>query len=132
MGLRSFRGPQKQERKNDHNSIIFWAKNKVSSNFIWEKLMEFLLFNEVLKNLIFFQLPIKKVGFITLILSKFQIINANLWSVYSKRYEFMVYTFICAFWKIIFFWLLRPSKSSGALKKDSTFGFLTFEYALKN
>ena len=49
--------------------------------------MEFLLFNEVLKNLIFFQLPIPKVGFIMLILSKFQIINAkfiakylNLWS----------------------------------------------------
>ena len=39
--------------------------------------MEFLLFNEVLKNLIFFQLPIKKVGFITLILSTFQILNAN-------------------------------------------------------
>ena len=29
------------------------------------------------------------------------------------------------------FLLLRPSKSSGALKKDPTFGFLTFEYALK-
>ena len=55
--------------------------------------MEFLLFNEVLKNLIFFQLPIKKVAFITLILSKFQIINANLWS----RYEFMVG------WDIFFF-----------------------------
>jgi hypothetical protein len=59
--------------------------------------MEFLLFYEVLKNLIFFQLPIKKIGFITLILSKFQILNANLWSIYSKRFEFMVYTFICAF-----------------------------------
>ena len=33
---------------------------------------------------------------------------------------------------IIFsFLLLRPSKSSGALKKDPTFGFLTFGYALK-
>ena len=96
------------------------------------ELMKFLLFNEVLKNLIFFQLPIKKVAFMTLILSKFQSLNANLWSIYSKRFEFMVYTFICAFWKIIFFWLLRPSKSSGALKKDSTFGFLTFGYALKN
>ena len=53
--------------------------------------MEFLLFNEVLKNLIFFQLPIKKVGFIPLILSKFQILNANLWSICSKRFEFMVY-----------------------------------------
>ena len=29
---------------------------------IWEKLMEFLLFNEVLKSLIFSQSPIKKVG----------------------------------------------------------------------
>ena len=94
--------------------------------------MEFLLFNEVLKNLIFFQLPITKVGFIRLILSKFQIINANLWSIYSKIFEFMVYTFICAFLKIKFFRLLRPSKSSGDLKKDPTFGFLTFEYALKN
>ena len=94
--------------------------------------MEFLLFNKVLKNMIFFQLTIKKGGFTMLILSKFQILNANLWSIYSKRFEFMVYTFICAFWKIKFFWLLRPSKSFGALKKDPTFGFLTFEYALKN
>ena len=94
--------------------------------------MEFLLFNQVLKNLIFFQLPIKKVGFIMLILSKFEILKANLWSIYSKIFEFMVYTFIYAFWKIEFFWLHRPSKSSGALKKDLNFGFLTFEYALKN
>ena len=54
-----------------------------------------------------------------------------MWPIYSKRCEFMVYTFICAFWKIKFFWLLRPSKSSGAFKEDPTFGFLTFEYALK-
>ena len=32
---------------------------------------------------------------------------------------------------IFSFLLLRPSKSSGALKKDPTFGFLTFGYALK-
>ena len=42
------------------------------------------------KSLIFFN---KKVGFITLV---FQIINANLLSIYSKIFEFMVYTFICA------------------------------------
>ena len=131
-GLRSFRGPQKQNWKNDQNSIIFGAKIKVRINFIWEKLMEFLLLNEVLKNWIFFQMPIKKSDFITLILSKFSILNANLWSIYSKRFEFMVYTFICVFWKIKFFWLLKPSKSSGALKKDPTIGFLTFEHALKN
>ena len=131
-GLRSFRGPQKQNWKNDQNSIIFGAKIKVRINFIWEKLMEFLLLNEVLKNWIFFQLPIQKSDFITLILSKFSILNANLWSIYSKRFEFMVYTCFCAFWKIKFFWLLRPSKSSGALKKVPAFGFLTFEYAFKN
>ena len=40
-----------------------------------------------------------------------------MWSVYSKGFGFVVYTFICAFWKIKFFWLLRPSKSSGPSKK---------------
>ena len=64
--------------------------------------MKFLLFNEVLKNLIFFQLPIKKVAFMTLISSKFRSLNANLLSIYSKRCEFMVYTFICAFEKLNF------------------------------
>ena len=46
--------------------------------------MEFLLLNEVLKNLIFFQLPIKKSDFKTLILSKFPILNANLWSILAN------------------------------------------------
>ena len=114
-------------------TLPFWGQEiKWGVNFIWEKLMDFLLFNEVLKNLIFFQLPIQKSGFITLILSKFLILNANLWTIYSKSFEFMVYTFICAFWKIKFFWLVRPSKSSGALKKVPPFGFMTFEYAFKN
>jgi hypothetical protein len=52
---------------------------------------------EVLKNLFFFQITYQKVGFITLILNKFQILNANLFSIYSKIFEFMVYTFICVF-----------------------------------
>ena len=108
MGLRS------RKEKNIDNSIIFRSKIKVRSNFIWKKLMELLLLNELLKNLFFFQWPLKKVAFMTLILSKFQSLNANLWSIYSKRFEFMVYTFIC---KIKFFRLLRPSTSSGALKK---------------
>ena len=59
-GLRSFRGPQKRKRKNNHNSLIFGSKIKVRSNFIWGKLMEFLLFNEVLKTLIFSSYPSKK------------------------------------------------------------------------
>ena len=61
-------------------------------------------------------------------MSKFQIWNANLQLGYCKICEFMVYTFICAFGRIKFFWLLRPSKSSGAFKEDLLFGFLTFEY----
>ena len=125
-------GPQKQERKNNHNSTIFWAKNKIRMNFLWDKLLEFLLFNEVLKNLIFFHLPIKKIGFITLIMSKFQILKAYLWLIYRKRVEFIVYTFIFEFWEIKFFELLRPSRTSVQGQKRSNFGFLTFKYALKN
>ena len=131
-GLRSFRGPQKQNWKNDQNSIIFGAKIKVRINFMWEKLMEFLLLDEVLKNLIFFSLPIKKMGFITLIMSKFQILKAYLCLIYRKKVEFIVYTFIFEFWKIKFLELLRPSKTSVQGQKCSNFGFLTFKYALKN
>ena len=65
--------------------------------------MEFLLSYEVLKISIFFQSLIKKFGVITVILGKFYFLNANLWSICSKRFDFMVYTFICAFWKIKFF-----------------------------
>ena len=57
--------------------------------------MEFFMFNEVLKSLIFFQ---KNDGVL------------------------VIFSFL----------LWRPSKSSGALKKDPIFGFMTFEYALKN
>ena len=52
--------------------------------------MEFLLFNEVLKNLIFFSITYQKNAFVTLILSKFQSLNAILWSIYSKRFEFLL------------------------------------------
>ena len=65
--------------------------------FLLDKLLEFLLFNEVLKNLIFFHLPIKKIGFIALKMSKFQILKAYLWLIYGKRVEFIVYTFIFEF-----------------------------------
>jgi hypothetical protein len=49
-GLRSSWGPQKQERKNNHNSTIFWAKNEIRMNFLLDKQLEFLFLNEVLKN----------------------------------------------------------------------------------
>ena len=52
QNLSLFWGHQKQERKNDYNSIILGAKNKVRSNFIWEKLMDFLLFNKGFQNFI--------------------------------------------------------------------------------
>ena len=55
-----------------------------------------------------------------------------MWLIYCKRLEFMVYTFIFAFWEINFFWLLRASKASEALKKGRNFEFLTFKYILKN
>ena len=54
----------------------------------------------------FFQPAIKKVGFIKLIMSKFQIQTANLWLIYSKRIEFLTYNLFCVFWEIKFsdFW----------------------------
>ena len=50
----SFLGSQKPQSKNNYNSTIFGSKNEVRSNFIRQKLMEFLLFNEVLENSFFF------------------------------------------------------------------------------
>ena len=47
-------------------------------------------------------------------MSRFQILNANLQSIYSKRFNFMVYMFICVFREIKFFWLLNLL---GLLKK---------------
>ena len=77
-------------------------------------------------------IPFKKVGFITSILGKFQILKAYLWLIYRKRVEFIVYTFIFESWEIKFFELLRPSRTSGQGQKHTNFGFLTFKYALKN
>ena len=54
QNLNLFWVPQKQERKNNHNYTIFWAKHKIRMNFLWNKLFKFLLLNDVLKNLIFF------------------------------------------------------------------------------
>ena len=74
-----------------------------------------------LETLFFFQLPIKKVGFITLILSKFQIINANLWTIYSKDLNLWSMLLFVRFEKLIFsdFWgplnLLGPSKKTQLL-----------------
>jgi hypothetical protein len=93
--------------------------------------MRYTITNEVLKNLIFFHLSIKKTGFVILIMSKFQILKAYLCLIYRKKVEFIVYTFIFEFWKIKFLELLRHSKTSVQGQKHSNFGFLTFKYALK-
>ena len=42
-------------------------------------------------------LSIKKIGFIKLIMSKFQILKAYLWLIYRKLFEFIVYSFIFEF-----------------------------------
>ena len=63
-------------------------------------------------------------------MSKFQI--AYLCLIYRKKVEFIVYTFIFEFWKIKFFELLRPSKTSVQGQKHSKFELLNFKYALKN
>ena len=57
-----------------------------------------------------------------------QILKTNLWLIYRKRVEFIVYIFIFEFWKIK---LLRPSRTSVQGQKHTNFGFLTFKYALK-
>ena len=46
-----------KKQKNNHHSTIFWANNKL--NYLWDKLIDFLFFNEVLKNLIFYHISIK-------------------------------------------------------------------------
>ena len=55
-----FEGIRSRKEKMATTRIIFGAKNKVMIDFIEEKLMEFLLFNEVLKNLIFFLITYQK------------------------------------------------------------------------
>ena len=60
--------------------------------------MEFLLFYEVLKILIFFSITYQKSWRYNT--NNRQILKANLWSIYSKR-SFI--TFICVFSKIKFF-----------------------------
>ena len=64
--------------------------------------MEFLLFNEVLKNLIIFQIPIKTFGFIMLMLSKFRILNANMWSIYSKFWIYGLHLYLYVLKNIFF------------------------------
>ena len=74
--------------------------------------MEFLLISEIL---IFFQTTYQIIGSIMLLLSKFQILNYNLWSIDCRWLIFVVYTFIYAFWKKKDFWgpknLLGPKKT---------------------
>jgi hypothetical protein len=55
------------------------------------------MFSILEKNQVFQNLPIKKIGFITLIMSKFQILKDYLWLIYRKKVEFIVYTFIFEF-----------------------------------
>ena len=98
-GPQKFLGASEAEKKKKITTPPFFGQKIKWGSIFYEinYVLEFLLLNEVLKNWIFFQLPIQKSDFITLILSKFSILNANLWSICSKRFDFMVYTFICVF-----------------------------------
>ena len=77
----------------------------------------------------FFQLPVNKVSFIMLILSKFLILKTNLRLIFSKIFEFMFHTFCFCVLRNKFFRLLRPSKTKVQAKKPQilNFGFLTFK-----
>ena len=127
-----FWGPQKQKRKNNHNSTNFWAKNKIRTNFWWDKLEEFLLFNEVLKNVIFFSLTHQKSWLYNT--KNEQISNSKSLFVLNFLKKSWIYCLHFLFWVLRnqIFELLRPSRTSVWGKKRSNFGFLTFKYALKN
>ena len=61
---------------------------------------------------------------------KYSLNNKN--SISFSHVKFLFSLFFSQKMMVIFsFLLLRPTKSSGALKKDPTFGLLTFEYTLK-
>ena len=84
-----------------------------------------MLFNEVLQNL-----PIKKVGLITLRMSKFKILNSYLWLIHS---DFLLYCLNFYFWDLRN-WIFLTSvalKNLNSRPKSSNFGFLNFKYALK-
>ena len=82
--------------------------------FLWDKLLDFFVVKWSFKKHDFFHWPIKKNGFITLILSKFQILKVYLRFIYIKKVEFIVYTFI--------FWVLKNQifGTSEALKKTKS------------
>ena len=52
---------------------------------------------------------------------------ANLWLIYCKQFESMVYIFILVLWEIKYFQLQRLSKTSEALKSGWNFEFLNFK-----
>ena len=99
-GLKDMDGPRRRKEKKQQ---FFRQTIKVRNNFVWEKLLEFLLFTEILM--------LNKVGSIILILSKFQTLNSNLWSVFSKRFKYLVHTFhFYVLRNSFFFKLLRRRK----------------------
>ena len=62
------------------------------------------MFNEVLKILIIFRIHIKKVGFITLMLIKFQILNANMWSIHVFIWQKWI-SFLFIFFEIMYYYV---------------------------
>ena len=86
-------------------TLPFWGQEiKWGVNFIWEKLMEFFLFNKFVQNFIFFPITDQESWLYNSNIG--QILKANLWLIYCKRFESMVYTFLLHFEKSNFsdFW----------------------------
>ena len=92
----SFKWPQKEEKKITTTPQFFGQENKLRSNFVEEKLIEFLFFYEVLTNFIFSNCSLKSW------LYNANIEIHNLWLFYRKIFEFMVFNLIFAFWEFFF------------------------------
>ena len=131
-GLQKFLEASEAEKKKQSQVHHFLGKKWNKDEFFMRWTIRIFVVQWSFEKLDFFYLPIKKIGFITLIVSKFQILKAYLWLIYRKRVEFIVHTLIFEFQKIWFFELLRPSRTFGQGQERSNFGFLTFRQTLKN
>ena len=120
-GLQKFLEALEAEKKKQSQVHHFLGKKWNKDEFFMRWTIRIFVVQWSFEKLDFFYLPIKKIGFITLIVSKFQILKAYLWLIYRKKVEFIVYTFFLSFKKsnILSFWgpqeLLVKAKSAQIL-----------------
>ena len=87
MGTK-LRGLQKLESKNNYSSTIQGEKNKVISNLLRGKPVDFF------EHLHFFPNSQSKKLALMLLLSKFQNLKTNLWLIYNKKFEMSTFMFV--------------------------------------